>query len=61
MKYNVNANCISCELCVSICPDVFFMGDEGFAQAISEDVPAECEDSAREAMESCPVDAIEEA
>lgn len=61
MKYYVNANCISCELCATICPEVFSMGEEGFAQAIEEDVPAGCEDSAREAMESCPVDAIEEA
>lgn len=61
MKYYVNANCISCELCVATCPEVFSMGDEGFAQAIEEDVPAGCEDSAAEAMESCPVDAIEEA
>ncbi len=61
MKYYVNANCISCELCTTICPEVFSMGKEGFAQAIEEDTPADCEDSAREAMESCPVDAIEEA
>lgn len=61
MKYYVNANCISCELCATTCPEVFTMGEEGFARAIEEDVPAEYEDSARETMESCPVDAIEEA
>ena len=61
MKYLVNENCISCELCTTICPEVFSMSEEGAAQAIDEDVPEECEDSAEEAMDSCPVDAIEEA
>lgn len=61
MKYLVNENCIACELCTTICPEVFSMSDEGHSQAIDEDVPEECEDSAREAMESCPVSAIEEA
>ena len=61
MKYFVNENCISCELCTTICPEVFSMNEEGVAQAIDEDVPEESEDSAEEAMDSCPVDAIEEA
>lgn len=59
MKYAVNENCISCELCTTICPEVFAMGEEGFAQAMDGEAPADCEDSAAEAMESCPVDAIE--
>ena len=61
MKYFVNENCISCELCTTICPEVFSMNEEGVAQAIDDDVPEEYEDSAEEAMDSCPVDAIEEA
>lgn len=49
--------CIGCELCPSICPEVYRM--EGpVAKAIEGEVPKEFEDSAREAAESCPVEAI---
>lgn len=61
MRYFVNENCIGCALCTTICPEVFSMREEGAAQAIEEEIPEECEDSAEEAMDSCPVDAIEEA
>ena len=60
MKYIVNENCIGCGVCAGICPEVFEMNSEGLAEAIDEDVNSEYEESAREAMESCPVDAIEE-
>lgn len=60
MKYKVNENCIGCGLCADICPEVFSMTDESVAKALDEKVPAEALDSAAEAMESCPVNAIEE-
>ena len=61
MKYRVNENCIGCGLCAGICPDVFSMTDEGVAEAIESEVPAEAEKAAAEAKDSCPVGAIEEA
>lgn len=61
MKYLVDENCIGCGLCESICPDVFKMKDDGFAEAIEEDVPADAEASALQAKESCPTEAIKEA
>ena len=61
MKFKVNENCIACGMCTSVCPEVFSMSDEGYAEAIDEDAPTEAEDSAHEAAEGCPVDAIEEA
>lgn len=59
MKASVDPEkCIGCELCPSICPDVFRMGDDGLAHAIVDLVPSDAEDTAREAAESCPVEAI---
>lgn len=56
--YKVNENCIGCGACTGICPDVFDLNADGLAENIIGDVPAELEDSAKEAMESCPVQAI---
>ena len=52
------SGCISCGLCVSTCPEVFRMGDDGVAEVWREKVPAEEEDSAVEAQEGCPVSVI---
>lgn len=61
MKYTVNDGCIGCGLCEGTCPKVFSLNDEGKAQAIEGEVPAEALVSAAEAKDSCPVGAIEEA
>ncbi|MFP4013745.1 MAG: ferredoxin [Chitinispirillaceae bacterium] len=59
MKASVDLEaCIGCELCPSVCPDVFKMGDDGLAHTITEDVPSDAEAAAQEAAESCPVNAI---
>ncbi len=59
MKASVDKQmCIGCELCPGVCPEVFAMGDDGLAYAIVETVPADALDGAKEAAESCPVDAI---
>ncbi len=60
MKYRINANCIGCGLCVETCPNVFSMGEDDVAVAIETDVPEEDLESAAEAMENCPAEAIEE-
>ena len=51
--------CIGCELCTQICPDVFSMDDDGKSVAIDDDVPANLQDEAVEARDSCPVSAID--
>lgn len=59
MKYKVNEMCIGCGLCSMTCPDVFSMNDEGAAVAIDDEVGEDLLKSANEAMENCPVTAIE--
>lgn len=50
--------CIGCGLCPSICPEVFQMADDGLAEVIVDEIPADAEGSAAEAQESCPVSVI---
>lgn len=56
MNAVVNENCIGCGLCSSVCPEVFTMGDDGTANG--GDVTVEVLDTAQEARDSCPVNAI---
>lgn len=51
--------CIGCGVCVSVCPDVYSMDDDGNSVAISGDIPKELEDDAVEARDACPVSAID--
>ena len=53
-KITVNESCIGCGACTGVAPDVFEMNDEGLASVVCDDVA-----SAKEAAESCPVEAIE--
>ena len=58
MKASVNKEtCIGCGMCESICPAVFAM-NESVAEVIADPVPSQDESACRDAMESCPVEAI---
>ena len=57
MKAHIDDTCTACGLCVDTCPDVFQMGSDR-AEVIVEEVPAEFEDSAQQAADECPVEAI---
>lgn len=50
--------CIGCELCASICPEVFTMDDDGLAVAIEDELDDALAESAQEAADSCPTEAI---
>lgn len=47
-------------VCVTLCPEVFRLTDDGYAEAYLPDVPADLEKAAQEAIESCPEQAIVE-
>ena len=47
-------------VCVTLCPEVFNLTDDGYAQSITSDVPDEFEDATKEAIDCCPEQAISE-
>lgn len=49
--------CISCGQCADICPEVFFIAEDGLAGA-KDEIPSDCEGRAVEAQEVCPVSVI---
>lgn len=59
MKVTVSEECIGCGLCESTAADVFSVNDDGVAEVIVDEVPADMEDDVQEAADSCPVSAIE--
>ncbi|MCM1565716.1 MAG: ferredoxin [Dehalobacter sp.] len=50
--------CIGCGVCPAICPDIFEMDDDGLAVTRQEQVPETLEESAQEAADGCPTEAI---
>ena len=61
MKLKVNENCIGCGSCIAITDTkIFDYNDDGLATCVVDKVPKEEEESAKNAMESCPTSAIEE-
>lgn len=57
MKVRIEDSCTACGICVDTCPEVFEMGAE-IAEVIVDDVPAELEETAQQAADECPVEAI---
>lgn len=54
-KINVDKDlCIACGSCVAIDSETFAFGDDGLAEAISNEI----NDDTRDAAEACPTDAI---
>jgi ferredoxin len=59
MKGFVDKNiCIGCGLCPTVCPEIFEMADNGLARASESEITDALVDSAKDAEEQCPVNAI---
>ena len=59
MKVTVDEDsCRGHGMCLTLCPDVFSMTDDGYAVASPEEVPAGLEDAAKDAVVNCPEQAI---
>ncbi len=58
MKAKVNEGCISCGACVSTCPEVFQLNDDGVAEAYADVAPEDAA-KAEEARDNCPVSVID--
>lgn len=50
--------CIGCGVCEVECPEVFRIADDGLAEAMEGELLEEVQESAQEAREQCPVEAI---
>ena len=61
MKVTVDEDrCRGHGMCLTLCPEVFSMTDDGYAIADPEEVPAASRTSAKEAIVNCPEQAIVE-
>lgn len=59
MKVTVDEDrCRGHGMCLTMCPEIFSLSDDGYAVADPEDVPTQLQDSAREAVANCPERAI---
>ncbi len=50
--------CAGHGMCLTLCPEVFEMSDDGWAVATDDDVPAALEGAVHEAIANCPERAI---
>jgi ferredoxin len=61
MKVGVDdQRCRGHGVCVTLCPQVFTLTEDGYSVVENPDVPPELEAATREAIESCPEQAISE-
>ena len=61
MKVHVDdQRCRGHGVCTTLCPEVFELNDDGYAEVQVPEVPAGREESARQAIADCPEQAISE-
>lgn len=57
MTVKVNEDCISCGMCINMCPDVFDYNKDGLSHVVGN--PDNCPNAVEAAAEACPTNAIE--
>jgi ferredoxin len=57
MKARIEDTCTACGLCCDTCPEVFEMGDV-MATVVMDPVSSQYEETAQQAADECPVQAI---
>ena len=61
MKVTVDEDkCRGHGMCLTFCPEVFEITDDGWAVASPDEIPAELDGPVREAIDNCPESAIHE-
>jgi ferredoxin len=59
MKITVDDDrCAGHGMCLTLCPEMFALNDDGYAESRMTDVPVEFQAAVREAIECCPEHAI---
>lgn len=59
MKVRVDPEiCAGFRVCIGVCPEVFAITDDGYAEVMCAEVPPDLEDLVRTAANQCPSDAI---
>jgi ferredoxin len=59
MRVSIDVDCCAGHgACVDTCPEVFVIGDDGYAEVILAEVPDALIDAARRAARECPTRAI---
>jgi len=59
LKVKITEDCIGCGACADICPEVFVLGDDGFAHVKEEEAGREeLAEKIKEAADNCPTEAI---
>lgn len=57
MNVRITEDCISCGVCVDICPEVFDLGSD-YAEVKLNPIPEEYQSDVKEAAGDCPTSAI---
>ena len=50
------SDCVRCEICIAVCPEVFSMNEAGFVEVA--DLPGYPEAEVEDAIRNCPADCI---
>jgi ferredoxin len=54
----IDNTCIGCDVCTTLCPEVFVLGKDGMAESIAKRLPSARVDDCHTATEECPTSSI---